>query len=446
MKNIYFIGIGGIGMSALARFFLHEGCAVAGYDRTSTPLTKKLEAEGIAVHYEDSVTQIADNFKDKTKTTVIYTPAVPANHAELNYFRQAGFEVIKRSAALGVLCAPKYTMAVAGTHGKSTTSTLVAWINAVASTDGTGSAFLGAISKNFGTNMVMGTGERMAVEADEFDRSFLQLHPEVALVTSCDPDHLDIYGTEEKFHEAFCQFVSQVKDCTIVKYGLDLPHTYTYSLDDQRADYFASNIRLNGQGYYMFDLNLRGEVIEGCTLGVPGLVNVENAVGAVALVSERGLNRDKIHQALSTFKGIERRFDLWINKEDRVYLDDYAHHPHELTQMLRSVRAMFPARHITICFQPHLYTRTRDFAAEFSTALSLADRVILVPIYPARELPIEGVNSKMVYDGITIEKHLVEKSDLISILKKLPTDVVITAGAGDIDMLRGEVAKTIQGK
>lgn len=446
MKNIYFIGIGGIGMSALARFFHHEGCAVAGYDRTPTPLTKKLEAEGIGVHYEDSVAQITDNFKDKTTTTIIYTPAIPTDHCELNYFREKGFQVIKRSAALGVLCAPKYTMAVAGTHGKSTTSTLVSWINAVASTDGTGSAFLGAISKNFGTNMVMGTGERMAVEADEFDRSFLQLHPEVALVTSCDPDHLDIYGTAESFHEAFCQFVSQVKNCTIAKYGLDLPHNYTYSLDDRRADYFASNITLTKGGYYTFDLNLRGEVIKGCTLGVPGLVNVENAIGAVALVAQRGFDRQKIHQALSTFKGIERRFDLWINKKDRVYLDDYAHHPRELTQMLRSVREMLPARHITICFQPHLYTRTRDFALEFSEALSLADRVILLPIYPARELPIEGVDSELILSRVTVEKHLVEKVDLASTLSAMPLDVVITAGAGDIDTLRGEVAKIIEEK
>lgn len=426
-------------MSALARFFAHEGYSVAGYDRTRTPLTAKLEAEGISVHYEDSVVQIPETYKDKPATRVIYTPAVPADHQELCYFRDHGFDVIKRSRALGLLCESKYTMAVAGTHGKSTTSTLVAWINSVASTDGGGSAFLGAISKNFGTNMVMGEGERMAVEADEFDRSFHQLHPAVALVTSADADHLDIYGTVENFERAFRQFVSQVTQCTIIKYGLDLPHTYTYSLDDDRADYHAENIRLQTGGYYLFDLNLRGKIVKECTLGIPGLINVENAVGAVALACQRGVQEDKLQEALATFHGIERRFDFWINEPHKVYLDDYAHHPRELTQMLTSVRAMFPERHITVCFQPHLYTRTRDFAAGFSEALSLADRVVLLPIYPARELPIEGISSNMIYENITTEKHLVEKGDLVAFLHTHPTDVVITAGAGDIDALRAAV-------
>lgn len=446
MKNVYFIGIGGIGMSALARFFAHEGFAVAGYDRTSTPLTQKLEAEGIAVHYEDSVDMIPAAFTDRQTTRVVYTPAVPADHAELMFFREHNFQIIKRAKALGVLCQDKYTMAVAGTHGKSTTSTLVAWINSVASTDGSGSAFLGAISKNFGTNMVMGTGDRMAVEADEFDRSFHQLHPEVALVTSADPDHLDIYGTAENFREAFHIFISQVKDCAIVKYGLDLPHTYTYSLDDSRADYYAQNIELLDGGYYRFDLNLRGRVVRACTLGIPGLVNVENAVGAVALVDQRGVVEDKIQEALASFRGIERRFDFWINKPNKVYLDDYAHHPRELTQMLRSVRAMFPQRHITICFQPHLFTRTRDFAEGFSEALSLADRVILIPIYPARELPIEGVDSELIYRRIECEKYLVDKADLASTLASMTTDVVITAGAGDIDTLRAAVNEVVENK
>lgn len=432
-------------MSALARFFAHEGYSVAGYDRTRTPLTEKLEAEGIDVHYEDSVMQIPDQYKDSSATRVIYTPAVPADHAELCYFRDQGFDVIKRSRALGLLCDGKYTMAVAGTHGKSTTSTLVAWINAVASTDGGGSAFLGAISKNFGTNMVMGEGERMAVEADEFDRSFHQLHPAVALVTSADADHLDIYGTAENFEQAFRQFVSQVTDCKIIKYGLDLPHTYTYSLDDERADYHAQNIRLQTGGYYLFDLNLRGKIVKDCTLGIPGLINVENAVGAVALAWQRGVQEDKLQEALATFHGIERRFDFWINEPQKVYLDDYAHHPRELTQMLTSVRAMFPERHITVCFQPHLYTRTRDFAAGFSEALSLADRVVLLPIYPARELPIEGVSSNMIYENVTTDKHLVEKSDLVNFLHTHPTDIVITAGAGDIDALRGAVYNEIMG-
>ncbi|MEG0162733.1 MAG: UDP-N-acetylmuramate--L-alanine ligase [Mucinivorans sp.] len=443
MKNIYFVGIGGIGMSALARFFVHEGYSVAGYDRISTPLTEKLENEGIAIHYSDSVALIPVEFRDPTTTRVIFTPAVKEDHTELTFFRANNFEIIKRAKALGVLCQNKYTMAVAGTHGKSTTSTLVAWINHCASTDGTGSAFLGAISKNFGSNIVMGTGDRMAVEADEFDRSFHQLHPAVALVTSADADHLDIYGTAENVREAFRIFISQVKYCTIIKYGLDLPHTLTYSLDDPRADFHALNITLRDGGYYNFDLNLQGHIIKNCTLGIPGLVNIENAVGAVALTYQKGFDENKIQEALATYRGVERRFDFWINEPSKVYLDDYAHHPRELTAMLRSVRKMFPHRHITICFQPHLYTRTRDFADEFSQALTLADRVILIPIYPARELPIAGVDSKMIYDHITCEKFLCEKAELVSMLAQMDHDIVITAGAGDIDTLRQQIAQVI---
>ncbi|MEG0601565.1 MAG: UDP-N-acetylmuramate--L-alanine ligase [Mucinivorans sp.] len=446
MKNIYFIGIGGIGMSALARFFAHEGFAVAGYDRSPTPLTAKLEAENIDIHYLDSVEQIPVPFKDPASTRVIYTPAIKADHAELTFFRDHNFTILKRAAALGLLCDDKYTMAVAGTHGKSTTSTLVAWINHCASTDGSGSAFLGAISKNFSSNMVLGTGQRMAVEADEFDRSFHQLHPAVALVTSADADHLDIYGTPENVREAFRIFLSQVTHSTIVKYGLDLPHTYTYSLDDTRADYFAQNIAPREGGYYTFDLNLRGQVIENCTLGVPGLINIENAVGAVALVSERGVDQSKLRQALASFCGIERRFDFWINEAHKVYMDDYAHHPRELASMLSSVRGMFPGRHITVCFQPHLYSRTRDFAPEFAKALSMADRVILLPIYPARELPIPGVNSQIIYQAIECEKMMCEKNELAQLLAQTSTDVVLTVGAGDIDTLRQEVARVIAQK
>lgn len=447
MKNIYFIGIGGIGMSALARFFKHQGYQVAGYDRTSTPLTATLEAEGVEVHYEDNVALIPKKFRDPKTTRVVYTPAVSNDHTELMWFRIHSFEVVKRSATLGLLCQGKQTMAVAGTHGKSTTSTLVAWLNYCASTDGSGSAFLGAISKNFHTNMVLGEGARIAVEADEFDRSFLQLSPFAALVTACDPDHLDIYGTQEAFHEAFLQFISQVQGPTIVKYGLDLPHTYTYSLDNPDADYYARNIVLRGNGHYLFDLVLRGgRVIEECTLGIPGLVNVENAVGAVALVDQMGFDTHRLRVALSDFQGIERRFDFWINTPRAVYVDDYAHHPTELTAFLGSLRSMYPDRHLTVCFQPHLYTRTRDFAAGFSAALSLADRVILLPIYPAREAPIEGVSSEMLLEGISVEKQLCPKADLAQTLKALPTDVVATVGAGDIDLLRKGVYEVIEKK
>lgn len=434
-------------MSALARFFQHQGYRVAGYDRTPTPLTDALEKGGIEIHYQDHIDLIPKAFRDPQTTRVIYTPAVPKDHTELMWFRIHSFEVVKRSAALGLLCQGKYTMAVAGTHGKSTTSTLVAWLNHCASTDGSGSAFLGAISKNFHTNMVLGEGPRIAVEADEFDRSFLQLHPSVALVTACDPDHLDIYGTAEAFHEAFLQFIAQVEGATIVRYGLDLPHTYTYSLDNPASDYYARNIVLRGGGYYQFDLVLRGDrVIEACTLGIPGLVNIENAVGAVALIDQSGFDAHRLRVALSEFQGIERRFDFWLHTPGAVYVDDYAHHPNELKAFLGSLRSMFPDRHLTVCFQPHLYTRTRDFSVGFSEALSLADRVILLPIYPAREAPIEGVSSDMLLEGITAEKYLCAKADLGQLLQTLPTDVVATVGAGDIDALRETVYQVVEKK
>ena len=434
-------------MSALARFFKHQGYTVAGYDRTQTPLTAALEREGIAVHYEDDIKLIPKAFRNRATTRVVYTPAVSNDHTELMWFRIHSFEVIKRSEALGLLCQGKYTMAVAGTHGKSTTSTLVAWLNHCASTDGDGSAFLGAISKNFESNLVLGEGDRVAVEADEFDRSFLRLYPSAALVTACDPDHLDIYETKEAFAEAFEQFLAQVDGPSIVKYGLDLPHNYTYSLDNPAADYYARNLILRGGGYYQFDLVLPGgRTIEECTLGIPGLVNVENAVGAVALVDQRGFNAHRLRVALSEFAGIERRFDFWLNTPRGVYVDDYAHHPAELRAFLTSLRSMFPDRHLTVCFQPHLYTRTRDFAAGFSESLSLADRVILLPIYPAREEPIEGVSSEMLLDGITAEKYLSTKADLPKLLKKLNTDVVATVGAGDIDTLRRGVFEVIERK
>lgn len=445
--NIYFIGIGGIGMSALARYFRHEGNAVAGYDRTETPLTLKLETEGIAVHYEDDVNQIPEEFRNPETTHVVYTPAVPAAHTELQYFRDNGFQVIKRAAILGLLSRDKWTMAVAGTHGKTSTSTMVAWFNTVGS--GEGDAFLGGVSKNFGSNMVLGTGDRLAVEADEFDRSFLQLHPQAAVITAADPDHLDIYGTKEEFERTFAQFADQVTDTLILKKGVNIPtrHAYKrYSLDDPQTDYYARNIRLQEGGYYSFDIVTPEQVIEGCTLGVPGLINVENCVAAVALVSQRGFDKDKLKEAISSFRGVARRFDFWVNTPRKVYMDDYAHHPEELRAMISSVRKMFPGRHLTVAFQPHLYTRTRDFQTGFSEVLSLADRVILIPIYPARELPIEGVTSRIIYDAITTEKELVEKERLVERLRELPTDVVVTAGAGDIDQLCSAVAKTIEAK
>lgn len=445
--NIYFIGIGGIGMSALARYFNHEGYVVAGYDRTETPLTMKLEAEGIPVHYTDSVEMIPEIFKNPATTRIVYTPAVATTHAELNFFRENGFEIIKRAAILGVLSRDKWTMAVAGTHGKTSTSTMVAWFNTVGA--GEGSAFLGGVSKNFGSNMVLGSGERLAVEADEFDRSFLQLTPQAAVITAVDPDHLDIYGTKEEFERTFAQFADQVTQTLILKKGVEIPthHDFKrYSLDDPSTDFYARNIRLREGGFYSFDIITPGEVIENCTLGIPGLINVENCVAAVALVSQRGFDTEKLKQAISTFRGVARRFDFWVNTPTKVYMDDYAHHPEELRAMINSVRRMFPGRHLTVAFQPHLYTRTRDFSNGFAKALSLADRSLLIPIYPARELPIDGVTSRIIFDEITTEKELVGKDRLVQRLHELTTDIVVTAGAGDIDQLCAPIAKMIEQK
>ncbi|WP_297628276.1 UDP-N-acetylmuramate--L-alanine ligase [uncultured Rikenella sp.] len=458
-NSIYFVGIGGIGMSALARYFNHLGWRVAGYDRTPSPLTAALEAEGIAVHYEDSVDRIPADFRNRSETRVIYTPAVPADHAELCWFRTQGFEVLKRSQMLGLLGEGRRVMAVAGTHGKTTTTTMVAHFNAVAA--GEGSAFLGGISKNFDSNLVLGAGLRMAVEADEFDRSFLQLHPQAAVITSVDPDHLDIYGTYEAVREAFAQFAGQITPggTLILKKGIELPleqadiRRYTYHVTDSEADFHAENLRVDGGGYYTFDLVFPDRRIERCRLGIPGLVNVENCVAAAALVWSEGFVLDeRMREAIATFRGVQRRFDFWVNDPSvaggTIYMDDYAHHPAELRAMLSSVRKMFPERELTVIFQPHLYTRTRDFAPEFAEALSLADRVWLLPIYPARELPIPGVASEMILDGITTpRKRLISKEQLLEEVAALATGgVLVTAGAGDIDRFCAPVAALVQRK
>lgn len=447
MKNIYFIGIGGIGMSALARFFKHEGYKVAGYDRTITPLTIKLEQEGIGIHYEDDMMLIPERFKNKETTKVVYTPAIPATHSELNYFRNNGFELVKRAMVLGLLSRDKWTMAVAGTHGKTSTSTMAAWFNTAGA--GEGSAFLGGVSKNFGTNMVLGTGDRLVVEADEFDRSFLQLTPQAAVITAADPDHLDIYGTKEEFEKTFNMFANQVTDTLIVKKGVTLitRHKYlTYSLEDTDTDYYAKNIELLNGGYYSFDIVTPKQTIRECRLGVPGLTNVENCIAAVALVEQKGFDTDKLKEAIATFRGVARRFDFHINEPKKVYMDDYAHHPEELKAMIGSVRRMFPNRHLTVIFQPHLFTRTRDFMEGFIEVLSMAERVIMIPIYPARELPIQGVSSQMICERLSCEKFMVEKGELVQLLRSLDVDIVVTAGAGDIDQLCGDVAQVVRMK
>lgn len=456
-KNVYFLGIGGIGMSALARYFLHGGYAVAGYDRTPSHLTGELEAEGAAVHYEDDVRLIPEGFLDPKKTMVVYTPAVPQDHGEYRYFREHGFCVEKRSQMLGHLAEGKYVMAVAGTHGKTTTSTMVAWLNRALT--GGGSAFLGGISKNFGGNLVLGDGGRLAVEADEFDRSFLRLYPDVAVVTSADADHLDIYGTHEAVKEAFSQFVRQIRPggSLIIKRGVDIVidnpgiAVYRYSYDEP-CDFYARNVQLLEGGHYRYDLVTPSGAFEGCTLGVPGWVNIENAVAAVASVwcaAKAGgtpLDADKLRGALASFSGVKRRFEFYVNTPKQVYMDDYAHHPRELAATLTSVRKMFPGRRITALFQPHLYTRTRDLYEEFAESLSHADEVVLLPIYPAREEPIPGVTSELIARRVAVPCRIVGREALADTVAAMDTDVVVSFGAGNIDACCGALAEKLEAK
>lgn len=455
-RRLYFLGIGGIGMSALARYFMHEGCEVAGYDRTATPLTARLEAEGALVNYQDSVEAIPEQFLDKN-TVVVYTPAVPADHPQMQYFREGGYRMLKRSQMLGELSAGKFVMAVAGTHGKTTTSTLVSWLNYAAA--GEGSAFLGGVSKNFDSNLVLGAGRRLAVEADEFDRSFLQLTPNVAVVTSADADHLDIYGTHEAVKEAFSQFIDRIcaGGSLIIKEGVDVAirnseiSVYRYSFDTP-TDFYAANVALLPTGHYTFDVVTPFGTIEGCTLGIPGWVNVENAVAAVALfilaakTEGRDVDYAALRRALAEFSGVKRRFEFYVNTPKAVYMDDYAHHPRELSAAITSVKSMFPARRLMAVFQPHLYTRTRDLYEEFAQALSLADEVVLLPIYPARELPIEGVCSEIIADRVTVPCTIVEREQLAQWLAERQTDIVVTFGAGNIDAYCSAVAEVIETK
>ena len=444
-------------MSALARYFLHEGCRVAGYDRTRTHLTDQLAAEGADIHYEDDVRLIPAEFLDPARTIVVYTPAVPHDHGEYTYFRDHGFRIEKRSQMLGHLAEGKYVMAVAGTHGKTTTSTLIAWLNRALT--GGGSAFLGGISKNFDGNLVLGDGKRLAVEADEFDRSFLRLYPDVAVVTSADADHLDIYGTHEAVKEAFAQFIRQIRPdgYLIIKQGLDLVidnaeiTVYRYAYDTP-CDFYARNVELIGGGHYRYDIVTPSGAIEGCTLGVPGWVNIENSVGAVAAVwcaahfVGQELDADRVREALASFSGVKRRFEFYVNTPKQVYMDDYAHHPRELAATLTSVRKMFPGRRITALFQPHLYTRTRDLYPEFAEALSHADEVVLLPIYPAREEPIEGITSEIIAERVTVPCRIVDREHLAETVAAMDTDVVISFGAGNIDACCEALADVLRRK
>ena len=435
LKYIYFIGIGGIGMSAIARYYHQKGYDVSGYDRTPSELTHALETEGIRVHYTDDKAFVP---ADKEHTLVIYTPAIPKDMGELVFVQENGYKVVKRSMALGEIARGQHCLAISGTHGKTTTSTLLSHIFHCAS-DGA-SAFLGGISKNYDTNLLVSSNPVIVAEADEFDRSFLQLYPEIAVITAMDADHLDIYGDKSHVVEAFKSFASQVSGSLVVKKGLDIApgdtraKVLTYSYDDASADFYASSLKVDDCGYFSFDLHYPQGVLRDCTVGIPGWVNVENAVAASAVALIFGLNPQAVRSALATFSGVKRRFDIHLNTPKCSYIDDYAHHPNEISTAVSTMRDIFPHRRLTAVFQPHLYTRTRDFAADFAKALSSVDKLILLDIYPAREEPIEGVTSEIIFDKVTIaDKVLLKKEQLMEYLENEPIDALITFGAGNID-------------
>ena len=434
-SNIYFIGIGGIGMSAIARYYNTKGFKVSGYDKTPSELTHALEAEGMEIHYEDNTDFVPKNVEE---TLVVYTPAIPHDMGELVYVQQNGYRVVKRSRMLGEISEGQRCLAVAGTHGKTTTSTLLAHIF---QHSGEGcSAFLGGISKNYDTNLLVSENDVIVAEADEFDRSFLQLHPEIAVITSMDADHLDIYGDSAHINEAFKAFASQVSGTVIAKYGLDINASDTqakvlrYSYDDPRADFHASEISVDECGYFTFTLNTPDGKIEGCKVGIPGWINVENGIAAAAIALTYGIEPEKIKAALEAFQGVRRRFDIHLNTPECSYIDDYAHHPKEIAAAISSMRNIFPGRKLTAVFQPHLYTRTRDFADEFAESLSMVDKLILLDIYPAREEPIPGVTSEIIFRNVTApQKVLITKEELMDYLAGEQIELLVTFGAGNID-------------
>lgn len=453
-QNFYFLGIGGIGMSALARFFRAKGFDVAGYDRTRSDLTQQLEKEGIAIHYEDEVSLIPTLFKQPDNTLVVYTPAVPADHSERLFFERHGFKLLKRAQVLGEITRQQRGICIAGTHGKTTTSTMTAHLLKESHVDC--NAFLGGISKNYTTNLLLSQkSDYVVIEADEYDRSFHQLTPYMAVITAADPDHLDIYGTPEAFRESFEHFTSLVREggYLIVKKGADLTprvhpsvKCYTYAVD-QDADFKATNIRISN-GEITFDFHTPTEEIHNVRLGVPVPVNVENGTAAMALAWLAGATAEELKAGMASFKGIHRRFDIQYKSDNVVFIDDYAHHPTELKTSISSIKKVYGERKVCGIFQPHLYTRTRDFAEGFAEALSLLDEVILLDIYPAREQPISGVTSQIIFDRITTKKKtLCTKQELLGILaKKKNFDVLATFGAGDIDRLLPEIKKLLENK
>lgn len=449
IKAVYFVGAGGIGMSALIRYFLFNNKKVGGYDRVRTDLTESLKLEGALIHYEDDVNSIPDIFKDPTHTLIVYTPAIPDNHSELTFFRNNNFEIMKRAQLLGLITRHNRSLCVAGTHGKTTTSSMLAHILKQSHLDC--NAFLGGILKNYDSNLMLSSNSDLAViEADEFDRSFHWLSPYMAVITAIDPDHLDIYGTEAAYRESFAKFVSLInpQGCLVIRKGIQLDTSgfkgkiYTYSAADG-GDFHAENIRIEN-GDIIFDFVGPDVRIEDVYLGVPVKINIENGVAAMALAWLNGVEVKEVKAAMATFRGACRRFDFHLKTDKVVLIDDYAHHPAEIKASILSVRELYPDRKITGIFQPHLYTRTRDFAADFATSLSLLDELILLDIYPAREEPIPGVSSEIIFSKVAIEnKHLLKMSELIDFMSSKSYDIVLMLGAGNIERLIDPVKEVL---
>ena len=453
IKSIYFVGAGGIGMSALLRYYLATGVPVGGYDKTPSELTKTLEAEGAQLHYEDDPDLIPETFRDKAHTLVVYTPAIPADHKEMAWFRAEGFEIQKRAYVLGLLTRSAKGLCVAGTHGKTTTTSMLAHLLHESKVGC--NAFLGGITKNYGTNYLLDeNSDYVVIEADEFDRSFHHLRPFATAITSADPDHLDIYGTEAAYLESFSHYTSLVQPGGAlvieesVKIDLKLQEGVTYyTYGRTSGDFHAENLRIGG-GRIVFDLISPLGNVTDVELGVPVSINIDNGIAAMALAQLAGANAEEIRQAMKTFAGVGRRFDFKIKTDKVVLLSDYAHHPEEIRQSILSLREVFEGRKIATIFQPHLYSRTNDFYREFAEALSLADEVYLTEIYPARELPIPGVTSQLIYDAMSdgVKKQLVEKDNVLELVKQEEFDLLVILGAGDLDNQMGEIAEVLSAR
>ena len=452
IKAVYFVGAGGIGMSAIARYFISRGLVVAGYDKTPSDLTRQLEKEGMLIHYEENIDAIPAACKQPESCLIIYTPAIPAEHQELQFFRQHGFEIQKRAQVLGTLTREHKGLCVAGTHGKTTTSTMCAHIMHQSHLDC--NAFLGGISKNYGTNYILSDSDYVVIEADEFDRSFHWLRPWMSVITSTDPDHLDIYGTKEAYLESFRHYseLIQPEGALIIHKGLEMKEhlqdnvrRYDYAL--QEGDFHAENIVIEN-GEITFDFVSPIENVKGIQLGQPIPINIENGIAAMAMAQLAGCTADELRNGMKTFKGVDRRFDFKIKTDKLVFLSDYAHHPKEIYQSAKSIRELYRNRKITAIFQPHLYTRTRDFYKDFADALSQLEEVILTEIYPARELPIEGVTSALIYDNLRpgIEKQIIRKDDVLDLVKRRDFDVLIVLGAGDLDNQVPQITKILEDK